>query len=216
MKARVVLLGPPASGKGTLAQRIRQTWQLPATSTGSLLRRELREDGPLAGAARPFVDRGELVPDDLVIRIVEGWLGRHGCERFLFDGFPRTEPQAARLDTLLAERACPLDAVLLVDVPDAVIRDRVTKRLTCPGCGAVWREAPGLSGPGVPCPNCATPLERRSDDTEAALGVRLEQYHSLTEPLVRRYRRAGILFRIDGQGTPESVFDRVRDVLEAP
>lgn len=216
MKRRIVLLGPPASGKGTLAERIRQAWQLPATSTGAILRRELRQGGSLADAARPFVEKGALVPDALILDLIKEWLDRHGFERFLFDGFPRTEPQAEQFDALLARQERPLEAVILVDTPESVIRTRILRRLTCPGCGAVWREATGLPGPGAPCPSCATPLERRADDTEVALDRRLADYHALTAPLIRRYREAGILSSVAGDGHPDAVFDRVREIVEAP
>jgi len=215
VKERVVLLGPPASGKGTVAERIRQALQLPCTSTGAILRRELRDGGALADKVRPYIERGALVPDPLILGLVEAWLARHGSARFLFDGFPRTVPQAAHLDAALAARGHPLQAVLLIDTPDEVIRDRILKRLTCRQCGAVWRERPGLPGPGAPCPACAAPLERRADDTEETLGRRLAGYHELTEPLVQRYRGAGLLSRIDGTGDPDLVFGRIRAILEA-
>ena len=209
MKNRIVLLGPPASGKGTQASLLGAAFGIPHTSTGAMLRKE-RADGTEIGVeAESYTSRGLLFPDELAIRVVSRWL--ESRTRFLLDGFPRTAGQAKSFDDLLAERDLPLDIVYLLELSDDEIRTRMLGRLTCTNCGAVFNEAFHRIDIATPCPQCAGVLARRSDDTEAALECRLVQYRAETLPVADHYRRSGLLKEIDVAPGRDAVFKTLYD-----
>jgi adenylate kinase len=179
----IVFLGPPGSGKGTQAQRLKEYLGVAHLSTGEMLRDA--EDTPLGRRAARYMLAGQLVPDDVVVGIVVDRLSEKDCSRgCLFDGFPRTVPQAEALDRMLADRATPLDLVLALDVPD----ERLIERLVSRG---------------------------RPDDDRQTIAERFRQYESLTAPVLDYYRRRGILRQIDADGTPDEVFARIREAVDA-
>jgi adenylate kinase len=207
MSHRLVLVGPPASGKGTQAAALSATLQVAHVSTGQLFRDALREGGLLAEACRAFIDKGRLVPDEVVVAVVEQWLARRGKEpEFIFDGFPRTLPQAQAFDALLRERQISRPRVILLDVPEDVTVRRVAGRRSCENCGALYHlifDPPQQAGL---CDRCGGALTQRADDTEATVRERLRVYRELTLPVVAHYRQAGVLQRVDGLQGKSRVF----------
>lgn len=214
VKQRVVLLGPPASGKGTQADRISAAVGLPHLSTGALLRIESRRGSDIGRKAEAYTIRGELVPDEMAVELVTGWMSENGC-RFLLDGFPRTLSQAVSLDAALESRNALLDLIIILELGEEAIRSRILNRISCLVCGATF--SAGLHGyeEGEPCPRCRTPLARRKDDTETALSQRLEAYRSQTLPVLAYYERTvpGILHRIDGEQESDAVFTEVSALI---
>ncbi len=209
LRTRVVLLGPPASGKGTQAERIRGAYGIETTSSGEMLREEARKGSALGLEADRLTAQGQLAPDAMILQLVEAWLSS-ARERFVFDGFPRTLPQGEALEGLLERLGKPLDAVLFFNLPESVIADRVLNRVNCSQCGGIFSTGEVEAA----CPNCGGPLFRRKDDTLEALSRRLEAYHAKTEPLVDFYRERGKLFVLDAAQEPDAVFHDITNVLE--
>ncbi len=201
MRSRhLVFLGPPASGKGTQGRRLAKGNGLAYLSTGALLRRALRDDTDLGRKARPFLDRGEYVPDEIMVPMVLDWVGEQE-NGWLLDGFPRTVPQAEALDKALAEKP----SAIILHVPDDELRRRVACRLECVECHRVARE-----GDGDKCPECQGALEPRADDAAANFENRLAEYRRLVIPAVTYYcdkQRARI---VNGMGSPDEVYERVK------
>jgi adenylate kinase len=212
LKNRIVLLGPPASGKGTQASLLGAAFGIPYTSTGAMLRKERAEGTAIGVEAESFTSRGLLFPDELALRVVTRWLENR--TRFLLDGFPRTAGQARSFDGLLAGRNLPLDIVYFLELSDDEIRSRMLGRLTCTNCGAVFNEGFHRIDLTTPCPQCAGPLARRADDTEAALACRLAQYREETLPVADHYRRVGILKAIDVTPGRDEVFKTLYDDMK--
>lgn len=205
MRRRIVLLGPPASGKGTQADRLSIEFGIPHVSTGALLRAECAQGTPLGREADEWTSRGLLVPDDLAVRIVASWMNVHGAS-FLLDGFPRTIRQAQYLDDSLTVLSAPLDLVVLLDLSEDEIRRRILARISCLGCGATFSAALHGVTPGQRCPNCGETLVRRKDDCEEAIGERLRVYRESTLPVADYYGKAvpNIFHHIDaGEGSDE-------------
>ncbi len=215
MSHRIVLLGPPGSGKGTAAVELSAALGVPHVSTGQMFRETIRKGGPLAETAKGFIDKGQLVPDEITVQIVRLWLDEHDRQRgFIFDGFPRTLPQAQAFDRLLAERKLPLTMVVLLDVGEAEIIERILGRLSCERCGALYhatRVRPKRDGV---CDHCGGRLIRRADDTEETARARLRAYHELTEPVVAYYERQGILRRVDGSGIKNRAVEKVMQLFQ--
>lgn len=212
----IVLLGPPGAGKGTQAKRLAAAFELLHVSTGDLLRDEIGRGTALGAEARAFMIKGELVPDALVGKMLMGLLyGQAAGGGCVYDGYPRTTAQAELLDTLLAELARRVDAVLYVGVPDEVIISRMAGRRSCPGCGAVYHvEANPPAAEGV-CDVCSGGLVQREDDREEVVLERLRVYRRHTEPLLELYRHRGNLNEVDGLGSVDEVFGRLRSALES-
>ena len=211
MKTRIVLLGPPASGKGTQAEKIQARCAISSASPGAMLRDEMRRETPLGIEADRLTRDGHMAPDALVIQLVNSWLQAH-AERFVFDGFPRTLAQADALDGLLSERGVSLQAVLFFDLSMQTIFERVMNRLTCGACGRTFA-ADRMQESASRCPACGGQLVRRSDDTPEALEHRIAAYRENTEPLVAHYRQRGILWTLEAAESPENVFAQITSVL---
>ena len=204
MKNRIVFLGPPASGKGTQASLLAAAFGIPAASTGAILREEKARGSAIGNEADRWTSVGKLFPDELALRVVWKWIAGH--TRFILDGFPRTLGQAEAFDAGLAERALPLDAVYFLNLSDSLVRERMTSRLTCEACGAVFNEKFHHVTAATPCPKCGGTLGRRADDTIEALESRLVQYREQTLPVVRHYRDRGLLQEIDVAPGRDQVF----------
>ncbi|MEX0868381.1 MAG: adenylate kinase [Nitriliruptoraceae bacterium] len=211
---RVILLGPPGAGKGTQAARIAELADIPHISTGDILRANVRDGTALGAKAKRYMDAGDLVPDDVIISMISQRIDADdAASGFLFDGFPRTVPQAEALEELLIERATPLDVVIRMAVPADEILRRLTGRRTCTECGRVFHvEFDPPTAEGV-CDSCGGALTQRDDDTEDVVLNRLEVYGSQTEPLEQFYWTRGLLRDVEAVGDPDDVFARMREIL---
>jgi len=205
---RVILLGAPGAGKGTIAKLLTDYDGSVQISTGDILRAAVKEGTDLGKQAKAYMDRGDLVPDSLVMRIMEERLQEDDCEKgFILDGFPRTIPQAEELKKLLAKLNMSLDMVVNLDVPKEVILDRLTTRRTCsnPECQEIYNiksKPPTLEGK---CEKCGFPVIQRDDETEEAILHRLDTYIEKTAPLIGFYRKEGFLRNIVSLESKETV-----------
>ncbi|HEX3327650.1 MAG TPA: adenylate kinase [Actinomycetota bacterium] len=211
---RLVLFGPQGAGKGTQALNISQKYSIPAISTGDIFRWAIKGGTSLGRQVQEYVDEGELVPDALTIEVITERLDAADVQGgFLLDGFPRTMEQAKALDGVLSERGTELDGALVIEVPEDVSLRRLLGRLSCSQCGRNYHvDLP----PTVDwtCDTCGGQVVKRVDDVqEGKIRHRLELYHLQTEPLKAYYKERGLLREVEGQGTPEEVFDRVRAAL---
>lgn len=212
----VILLGPPGAGKGTQAERIVAGYALPHISTGEMLRAALAEGTEMGLAAQKFMEAGALVPDEVVIGVVRDRLAQADAQKgFLLDGFPRTIEQAERLDVMLADGGRAVTHVILIDVPEDELVERLAGRRMCKGCGKGYHvvfDPPQKEGL---CDVCGAELYQRSDDNEATVRNRLEVYRAQTEPLVGYYEGRGVLRTACGGGKmPDEVFAHVEQLLE--
>ena len=181
---RLVLLGAPGSGKGTQAALLKERLGCAHVSTGDIFRKNLKEETPLGILARSYMDKGALVPDEVVLKMVSGRLLEPDMKAgFLLDGFPRTIAQAEFLESFLAERGQALDAVILFDIGDEALVRRLSNRRTCCSCGAIFNLLT-LDGDGHSCPACSGELYQRDDDEESVIRNRLKVFHDQTQPLI--------------------------------
>jgi adenylate kinase len=207
----MILVGPPGAGKGTQAAKLVDTFRIPHISSGDMLRAAVKEGTALGRQADGFMKAGQLVPDDVVIGMILERIQRPDCKGgFMLDGFPRTRPQAEALDRALAGAGVDLDAVVLLEVPDQLIRDRVTGRRSDPETGAIYHLQFN-----PPPPDVAGRVVHRKDDTLEAVNTRLAKYHSETAPIIPYYADKGILKRVDGVGEPAAVTERITAVLKS-
>lgn len=212
MKTRIVLLGPPASGKGTQAEKIKARFGWETVSPGAMLRDELRRQTPLGIEADRATRNGSMVSDETVNRLVEQWLGGHSGG-FVFDGYPRSTGQAVALEKMLFQRGAPLDIVFFFDVSEETIFERVMHRLTCAQCGRSFSADLHLRPGQSECPGCGGALGRRRDDTPEAVEERLREYREKTEPLVDYYRKLGLLWPLCATESPGAVFAEIEAAL---
>jgi adenylate kinase len=211
---RVVLLGPPGSGKGTQARLLHNHYGIPQISTGDIFRRAILEKTPLGVEAEKYVSRGALVPDDLTIGLVKERLQqKDAAEGFILDGFPRTIPQAKGVEEIFAELGWELDAVVYIEVPRDVLLKRLILRQTCSSCGTVYHPEHRRPAHEGICDECGKSLETREDDNEETFEKRLTVYFSQTLPLVDYYRLRSRLVDIDGSGRAEEVFENINAAL---
>jgi adenylate kinase len=210
----LVLLGPPGSGKGTQGERLQEDFRLPYYATGNILRAAVEEETELGRTAKEYMDRGDLVPDEVIIGvIVERLEGPEAADGFILDGFPRTTPQAEALDRELDRLGRRLTAALLIEVPEGEVVRRLGGRRTCVKNGHVFHvEFDPPKHEGV-CDVDGSRLVIRDDDKPDVIRHRLEQYEEKTEPLVAYYDEKGLLRRIDGTRSPDEVGDRIRALL---
>lgn len=207
----LILLGAPGAGKGTQGEIIRERLDIPAISTGVILREAIKAGTPLGQQAKAIIDKGGLVPDEVVNGIVRERLSEEDCrDGFILDGFPRTLPQAQALDAM----GVRIDKALYFMVPDALIEERLCNRRVCEGCGATYHLINQPSSAGDLCEKCGSKLMVRKDDKPETIRERLATYHRLTEPLVEYYRNQGKLFEIDGSTTIEAATEATLRILE--
>ncbi len=203
---RIVFLGPPGAGKGTQAKTLARKRNLAHLSTGDMLRAAVAGKTVVGLVAQGYMERGALVPDDVVLGVIEEHLADgKAAKGFVLDGFPRTIAQATRLDEMLASRGAPIDRVLLIDCPKEEVVRRLSERRSCRKCGAVYHiEAMPSKKEGF-CDRCGGDLYIRDDDREDVIRRRFETYERSTIPLVEYYEKKGILTKIDGTSSPETV-----------
>ncbi|WP_405091237.1 adenylate kinase [Micromonospora sp. NBC_01392] len=213
---RLVLVGPPGAGKGTQAEFIAAHLSVPKISTGDIFRANVTQGTPLGVEAKRYMDAGKLVPDDVTINMVRDRLAEPDAgEGFLLDGFPRTTPQAAELDKLLADLGSMLDLVLELVVDDDEVIRRLSGRRTCRGCGKIWHvEFDATTRDGI-CDRCGAELFQRDDDKPETIAARLREYSEKTAPLVDYYGAQGKLVGIDATGPVEDVTVRAIDALRS-
>jgi len=209
---RMLLLGPPGSGKGTQATALKGRWDLPHLSSGDLLRAHVKEETALGRQAKPFMERGELVPDALIIEMMAERLSQpDAAGGYVLDGFPRTVAQAEALDARLAELKQELDAVISLHVPEAEILRRLSGRLTCsnPSCNAIYQVDTMPPKQAGVCDKCGSALIQRADEEPAVIQKRLAVYAQQTAPLLDYYRRTGRLHAVDGTIGVENVVKEI-------
>ncbi|HET7054507.1 MAG TPA: adenylate kinase [Solirubrobacterales bacterium] len=214
MELNLVLLGPPGSGKGTQGERLQEDLQLPYWATGDILRAAVRDGTELGRAAKEYMDRGDLVPDEVIVgAIAERIDSEEAADGFILDGFPRTVPQAEALSAKLDELGRNLTAALLIDAGDEEVMRRLGGRRTCAANGHVFHvdfNPPEKEGV---CDVDGSELTVREDDKPEVIRHRLETYHEKTEPLIEFYDDQSVLRRIDGGATPDAVADQLRRLL---
>lgn len=192
----LILMGAPGAGKGTQAERISAKWNIPAISTGDMLRAAIREGSELGKGAKSYIDAGQLVPDEVVIGIIKDYLSSDKCKNgFILDGFPRSIPQAEALDRM----GVRIDAVLSIEVDDDTIVERMSGRRLCSGCGASYHVKYTPPTKDGVCDKCGKDLYIRDDDAPQTVTKRLETYHEQTEPLKDYYEAKGLLVTVKGQ-----------------
>ena len=204
----IVLLGAPGSGKGTQSAKLVDEYGFNHLSTGDLLRAAVKAGTNLGKKAKTFMDAGELVPDEVVIGLVEETLKKDPEASYLLDGFPRTPAQAVALDGVLSGLGKKLDCAIALLVDNEVVVKRMSQRRVCRDCGF-----PGTPQTGPECPNCGGEMYQRDDDNEETVRNRLEVYDKSTSPLIDYYRGNGSLVEIDGNRTPDEVFASVKEAI---
>jgi adenylate kinase len=205
---RWVILGAPGVGKGTQAKRLAREHDIAHISTGDMLREAVKEGTELGLKARVYMDRGDLVPDDLMVDLVSRRIENPDCEEgFILDGFPRTVIQAEKLDDVLINKTMELTRVISIQVPDEEIIQRLSMRFVCSSCGKI------ITGEQKTCPLCGGELVRRSDDEPETIRHRLEVYQEKTASLIEYYEKKALLLNVDGVGQIEDVYQRILSAL---
>ena len=205
----LILMGAPGAGKGTQSAKISEKWNIPAVSTGDMLRAAVKEGTEMGQKAKSFMDAGQLVPDEVVIGIIKDYLSSDKCKKgFILDGFPRSIPQAEALDAM----GVKIDAALSIEVADEKIVERMSGRRICSACGASYHVLYNPPKTADVCDACASALYTRADDAAETVLNRLETYHKITEPLKDYYAAKGVLLCVEGQ---EKVEDTTAAVMEA-
>ncbi len=210
----IVLFGPPGSGKGTQAKLLAERYGVPHISTGDILRENINKETKLGLEARTYMDRGELLPDDVLIGIIKDRLSQSDCASgFLLDGYPRTLPQAEALSTILTELGKNLDVVLNIDVPEEELLKRLAGRRMCV-CGASYHILFNKPKQEGICDLCGSKLYHRDDDKEEAIMNRLDVYKDQTQPLIDHYTQAGVMLTINGAADIGDVFNEICRLLD--
>jgi adenylate kinase len=211
---RLVLLGPPGAGKGTQASAIVKKYNIPHISTGDIFRANIKEGTDLGKKAKEYMDKGLLVPDELVVSLVEDRLNKADCDNgFLLDGFPRTVYQAEALDSVLTSKGIKLDRVVNIEADSKVLIERAIGRRICKECGATYHikfHPPKVEGK---CDNDGTSLFQRDDDVEETVATRIKVYLEQTKPLIDYYNQKGLILNIDGTKPIDEIFNQIVEEL---
>ncbi|MBR5475060.1 MAG: adenylate kinase [Lachnospiraceae bacterium] len=211
---KIIMLGAPGAGKGTQAQRIAAKFDIPHISTGDIFRANIKQGTELGKKAKSYMDAGALVPDELVVDLVVDRISQDDCKNgYVFDGFPRTIPQAECLTKALSEKNDNLDFAIDVEVPDENIINRMAGRRSCPNCGATYHLVNFPPKQEGVCDKCGHELMLRVDDAPETVAKRLDVYHSQTQPLIDYYRAQGNLHEIDGTQSMDKVFADIVNIL---
>lgn len=213
---RIVLLGGPGSGKGTQAKKLTEKYNIPQISTGDIFRAALKEGTPMGLKAKTYMDKGELVPDDVVIGVVQERLAKPDLDKgYMLDGFPRTLPQAEALDKILVAQRKEIHHAVLVDVPDEELVGRLSGRRTCTNsaCGKMFHVMFNPAKKEGICDACGAALYQRDDDSEATIRERLSVYNKQTAPLIDYYDNKGLLRRVKGVGPIDQIFASIEKIL---
>jgi adenylate kinase len=212
----LVFLGPPGSGKGTLAKRLSSALNIPHISTGDILREEAKLGTRLGKKVKLFMEKGQLVPDQIILEVMKERIGKPDCQKgFLLDGFPRTLPQAQRLDDMLKESVKSIDLVLKLDVSEDSILKRLGGRLICSGCGADFNLYTKLPQRDLLCDYCGSKLYQRPDDAKEVILNRLRVYKQETLPVEEYYNKQGKLRNVNGELEPDRILKNVLSILES-
>jgi adenylate kinase len=212
---RLVLLGAPGAGKGTQAKMLIEKYKIPQISTGDILRKAVADSTPLGKEAKVIMDKGELVPDKIVLGLVEERVKQDDCKKgFILDGFPRNTAQAEALDKMLNAMGLPIDSALSVDVPKDDLMKRLTGRRTCKNCQQMYNVYYSPPKKDALCDKCGGELFQRGDDKEDTIKKRLEVYDAQTAPLIDYYNKKGILKSVMGVGNINEIFNKVCALLE--
>lgn len=209
---RVILLGPPGSGKGTQGDLLEKRHGFPKISTGDLLRREVRLGTPLGKKAEASMGRGELVSDEVVVEMLQKRIAQPDCRSgYILDGFPRNVAQALKLEKVIGTGP---EIVFDIHLREQSLVSRLSQRRICPGCGAIYSLLTLSPEKRDVCQACGSSLIQRNDDTPKVIKERLKVYHEQTVPLIDYYRRRNVYHKIDGEGKVEDVFDRISAILD--
>lgn len=211
---KIVMLGAPGAGKGTQAIKIADKYDIPHISTGDIFRANIKGGTELGQKAKSYIDKGELVPDEVTIGMLLDRIAQDDCKNgYVLDGFPRTIPQAESLTEALKSQGDQIDFALNIDVPDEAIIERMSGRRACPKCGATYHIVFAAPKTENICDKCGTELIIRSDDKPETVKDRLNVYHQQTEPLIAYYKAAGVLREVDGTQELPKVFEDVVAIL---
>ena len=212
----LILMGAPGSGKGLYAVELKSYYGIPHISTGEIFRQAIEEQTEVGKIAQAYIDKGNLVPDEVTIEIVKMRLQKDDCKKgFLLDGFPRTVEQGKALTKMLAELNIKLNAVVDLEVDEELVVKRIVNRRSCPNCGKGYNLVNYPPKQEGICDICSTPLTRRKDDNEETVRSRLAVYHNQTQPLIDYYKELGLLVSVDSNGTIEGVTKDIINILEA-
>ncbi len=214
MIKRFILLGAPGVGKGTQAKKLKDHFGWPHISTGDMLREAMQKGTPLGQRVKTYVEKGDLVPDDLMVELVKDRLSKEDCQDgFLLDGFPRTVPQSEKLDLFLHDRGLDLDGVISIEISDKEIVNRLSKRFVCSHCGFIVI-GDDKTSKDMNCPSCGgTTLVKRRDDEPDTVHHRLNVYKESTRSLIQYYQNQNLYIRIDGMGSIDDVYARILSVF---